>query len=89
MSEFLLCASSHFNFEDWQYFEFSGGIKMSEIIDLIGNIGFTGVICLLLLKNNKEENEMRLNEMKGFMEAINNNTLAIEKLSAHLKKGGE
>lgn len=62
---------------------------MNEIMDLIGNIGLPAVLCFYLLKNAKEEAKIRLSETKGFIEAINNNTTAIEKLSIYLKKEGE
>lgn len=48
--------------------------------DLISNVGFPIFVCILLLKDQKESREAHQKETEGFVEAINNNTLAITQL---------
>ena len=67
----------------------------NAIIQMIGSLGFPIVACIAMGwyvkyqtdQNNKEVKEMRdehRKEIEKVTEALNNNTLAIQKLSDHL-----
>lgn len=67
----------------------------NAIIQMIGSLGFPIVACIAMGwyvkyqtdQNNKEVKEMReehRREIEKVTEALNNNTLAIQKLSDHL-----
>lgn len=73
---------------------------MSDIITAISTVGFPIVACVGLGwfvkyqtdSNNKEVAEMRKEhneEIAKVTEALNNNTLAIQRLTDHIIKGGE
>lgn len=73
---------------------------MNDIITAISTVGFPIVACLGLGwfvkyqtdSNNKEVAEMRKEhneEIAKVTEALNNNTLAIQRLTDHIIKGGE
>lgn len=70
-------------------------MDFDAIITMIGSVGFPIVACLAMGwyvkyqtdQNNKEVKEMRDEhraEIQRVTEALNNNTLAIQKLSDHL-----
>ena len=73
---------------------------MNDIITAISTVGFPIVACVGLGwfvkyqtdSNNKEVAEMRKEhneEIAKVTEALNNNTLAIQRLTDHIIKGGE
>jgi hypothetical protein len=57
-------------------------MDLSQLTSLISNIGFPGVVCILLLKNNQEQANV-----------IRDNTKAMQsladKIDSILRKGGE
>lgn len=57
------------------------------LTQLIGSLGFPIAMCIAMLWLVVKLNEQHKEEMAKFTEAINNNTLAITKLSA--KIGGD
>lgn len=55
-----------------------------SLVDLISNVGFPiAVVCYMFFQQNKQS-ERHAEETKGFIEAINNNTLALTKLEERL-----
>lgn len=59
---------------------------MVELVDLISNVGFPiAVVAYMFYKENKQDDK-HAEESKGFIEAINNNTMALTRL---LDKMGE
>lgn len=72
----------------------------NEVLQAVANYGFSIVMCLILCyyvmvrdKAHEKEitdiNKRHENEMAKITEAVNNNTVAIEKLCFLLSKGGE
>lgn len=55
-------------------------INIETIITLVQQLGFPIGMCLLLFWQNTKESERHKEETKQFTEALNNNTLAIQKL---------
>ena len=73
-------------------------MSMSDIVTIISSVGFPIVACLglgwyvkyMTDSNNKEVAEMRkehTDEIGKVTEALNNNTLAIQKLTDYILKG--
>lgn len=73
-------------------------MSMSDIVTIISSVGFPIVACLglgwyvkyMTDSNNKEVAEMRkehTEEIGKVTEALNNNTLAIQKLTDYILKG--
>lgn len=60
---------------------------MSEVITAISTVGFPIVMTLILLYMMNENNAQHKQEMDKLSESLNNNTLAIQKLSDHLTGG--
>lgn len=50
----------------------------------ISTVGFPIVACIALFWNNKEQDKRHLEESTKFTEAINNNTIALTKLTERL-----
>lgn len=63
--------------------------EMTLITNLIGNIGFPIAMCIIMLKMWKDSITSHEEETKGFIKAIDNNTLALEKLKDRLEKEEE
>lgn len=56
-------------------------MDITSILQLIPQYGFTVVMCLLLFYRMKEMSKEHTEESKGYAQAIENNTLAIQKLT--------
>lgn len=59
---------------------------MEEIISAIANIGFPIVVCLIMIKNNKDMTTAHQEESKGFIQAIDNNTMVLKSLEEALRR---
>lgn len=59
---------------------------MNEIITLISNIGFPITAAIFLFLQLNKSNEQHSQDMKAITEALNNNTLAITKLTERIIK---
>ena len=57
---------------------------MTELLDLISNLGFPVCMCLLLFYRMNKESDLHKEEIKELTDVIAKNTLAIEKLNQHL-----
>lgn len=57
---------------------------MNDIVNLIQTVGFPIAICLYLLWRNREQDENRREETEKFIEALNRNTLVLQKLCDRL-----
>lgn len=62
---------------------------MDTIITLVQQLGFPIGMCLLLFWQNTKESERHKEETKQFTEALNNNTLAIQKLHDRMSNEAE
>lgn len=60
---------------------------MNDIITSISTVGFPIVMTLLLLYMMNENNKQNQAEMNNINTALNNNTLALQKLLDHLTDG--
>lgn len=58
----------------------------NTIIQIVGSLGFPIVMCGALFWNQVKSDEQHKAEMDKLSEALNNNTLAITKLSDKLDK---
>lgn len=56
------------------------------IMQMVGSLGFPIFACLMMFKQNEKLEARHEEESKNFMTAINNNTLAIQKLVDKLGK---
>lgn len=61
-------------------------MELETIITLITNNGFAIVMCLLLYAKINKQDEQHANEMSELSKAIENNTIALTKLSERLEK---
>lgn len=52
----------------------------NTVFTLIGSLGFPIVMCLLLYKQQNDTAKMHQEEVQNMQEAINNNTLVVQKL---------
>ena len=59
---------------------------MSEILSAISTIGFPIAACIFLYLQQNKNNEQHSSDMKAITEALNNNTLAITKLTERMKE---
>lgn len=59
-------------------------MDINGIMQIIGSLGFPIVACIFLFRQNINIEEKHTNEMKSIIEAINNNTIALTKLSERL-----
>ena len=59
---------------------------MQEIVQLITNIGFPIAACIYMALYVRDLNQKHTEEIGKMTEAINNNTLALERLSGKLKE---
>lgn len=53
---------------------------MNEIINMIGSVGFPIVMCMILVYRMREQDEKHANETKQLSDAIQSNTLVMQKL---------
>lgn len=56
----------------------------TNIQTFITSVGFPIVMCLLMYKRMGEENDAHQKEMDSLKEALNNNTIVLEKLAQRL-----
>lgn len=59
-----------------------------ELINIIGSVGFPIFACILMFIRMDKQEERHGNEMSKMIETINNNTIAINKLSEQVEKWG-
>lgn len=59
----------------------------NTIIQLVGSLGFPIVMCCALFWRMVKSDEQHKAEMDKLSEALNNNTIALTKLSDKLEKG--
>lgn len=57
-------------------------MEFTEFGQLIGSYGFPIVMCFLMFKQMNKQNEQHQEEMEKITAALNNNTIAIERLTA-------
>ena len=50
------------------------------ILDIISNVGFPIFVCIVLLYQGKKEEDKHEEEVNKLSEALNNNTLVLQKL---------
>lgn len=62
-------------------------MDLQTITSLIGSLGFPIAACIAMFWTLNKEREERMEEMKKFTEAINNNTMALESLKGKLDNG--
>lgn len=56
------------------------------ITNFISNLGFPIAVCFYMFLNQREDRKAHEAETKGFIEAINNNTVALTKLTDEVRK---
>lgn len=64
-------------------------MDVSTISQLIGSLGFPIVVSLLLIYMNYKQSEEHKQEMEKITESLNNNTLALTKLTERLHLDNE
>lgn len=57
-----------------------------EVTTIISTVGFPIVMCLLMYKMNDDQDKRHREEVDKITEALNNNTLVIQKLVDNLDK---
>lgn len=62
-------------------------MNFSEAVQLIGSLGFPIVMCLMMYYRMDKQDENHKQEMDKITESLNNNTIAITKLTERL--GGD
>lgn len=62
-------------------------MEINEIMTIIGNYGFPIVCCIALYWRGIKQDEAHQAEMTKITEALNNNTLAITKLTEGINYG--
>ena len=60
---------------------------MNEIVNIVSTVGFPIVMCIALLLEIKEITRKHEEESKTFTDALNKNTLVIQKLCDFMSKG--
>ena len=61
-------------------------MDINGLTQLIGSLGFPIAICVYLLWNQSKADEKHTEEMNKITEALNNNTLALTRLSERMNK---
>lgn len=56
-------------------------MDFQALLQAVSTIGFPAVCCLLLFKSNEKESERHVEAEKQLTEIINNNTIALTKLT--------
>ena len=59
-------------------------MEIATVIELISTVGFPIFVACYLLYQNKQEAEKHEKEMQSVTEALNNNTIALEKILTKL-----
>ena len=62
-------------------------MEMTELLQAISTVGFPIVMCIALLLEIKEITRKHEEESKTFTDALNKNTLVIQKLCDFMSKG--
>lgn len=55
-------------------------MEVASFTQLIGSLGFPIFVCIYLVWNQRQEEEMHRNEVDKLSEAVINNTLVLQKL---------
>ncbi len=63
-------------------------MEVNALLEAISTFGFPVIMCLILFAVLLKMQEKHAEESKNMSEAINNNTLALVKLTAMLEKEG-
>ncbi len=63
------------------YFVVVIGLDIANVLSAISSVGFPIVACIALFWNGHKQEERHLEESNKFNEAINNNTIALVKLT--------
>lgn len=58
---------------------------MNEIVQIVSTVGFPIAMCLILVWRMREQDEKHSDEIKSMTEALNKNTVVMERLCAHLE----
>lgn len=58
----------------------------SNVINLIGSIGFPIVMCLLMYKQMGDTTTQHKEEMSNVTQALNNNTIVLQKLTDKIEE---
>lgn len=53
---------------------------MTELVNIISTVGFPIAMCVILLYMQTEQSKEHKNETQAFTEALNENTLVLQKL---------
>lgn len=56
-------------------------MDFQSVVTAISTVGFPAVVCVILLYINYKQNEQHKEELTKVTEALNNNTVALTKLS--------
>jgi len=56
-------------------------MDFQSVVTAISTVGFPAVVCIILLYINYKQNEQHKEELTKVTEALNNNTVALTKLS--------
>lgn len=59
-------------------------MDVNTVMTLVGSLGFPIVACIAIYLQNNKESERHENEMKAITEALNNNTVALSKLTERM-----
>lgn len=62
-------------------------MDFQEVVQLVGSLGFPIVMCLMMYYRMDKQDEVHKQEMDKITESLNNNTIALTKLTERL--GGE
>lgn len=62
-------------------------MDLNALTTAIGSLGFPIIMCLLLYDRMGKQDAQHKEEMMKLTETLNNNTLALQKLSEKLDKG--
>ena len=63
-------------------------MDVTTITSLIGSLGFPIVCCIYLLTYMNKEREAHKQELDTIKDALNNNTLVLQKLVDRIDRGG-
>lgn len=64
-------------------------MDITVIGNLIGTLGFPIVMCIMMYNRMEKQDEQHKEEMSKLTESLNNNTLALTKLTTRLELKGE
>ena len=94
MCKSFLAKNTFFLQNSWQilytvYIEGGERMDANTIVQMISNVGFPIACCICLFYMNVKQTQQHKEEVNKITEALNNNTLAIQKLSDKLKNKEE